>query len=62
MDEEPVNTIWSISWSDMQSSLIMLLLSLLVFILAAGTIIRQNNSIKETLVQMETQCLERKSQ
>ena len=57
MDEEPVNTSWSITWSDMQSSVLMLLLSLLVFILAAGTIIRQNTSIKETIVEMKTQCL-----
>ena len=57
MDEEPVTTSWSIGWSDMQSSVIIALLSLLVFVLAAGTIIRQNTSIKESIVQMETQCL-----
>ena len=58
MDEQPVNTFWSVEWSQMQSSIIMLLVSLLVFILAAGTVIRQNNSLKETIVDMKTQCLQ----
>ena len=58
MDEQPVTNFWSVEWSEMQSSIIMLLLSLLVFILAAGTIIRQNASLKESIVDMQTQCLQ----
>jgi hypothetical protein len=57
MDDEPVNNFWSIEWSEVQSSILMLLVSLLVFILLAGTIIRQNASLKETITEMQTQCL-----
>jgi hypothetical protein len=57
MDEQPITNFWSIGWSEMQSSIIMLMLSLLVFVIAAAAVVRQSININENLIDIEQRCL-----